>query len=269
VTDDKRYTRSVSQLKSYTRCGQAYFLERMVRPRLPEAPAAWTALGSAFHAAYEGWELTSRQQPLADWFDRAYEMEISKLKERQPDLSQWLKRPNVRTVERDIELYAEIGRKQAEAYQEHCEEAGWVLYELPNGLPALEVSFEINLGGVPVRGTIDSILEWPDGRVTVRDLKTGNVEEDNRQLGLYRHVAIEQFGLDLRWGEFWYTKRGVSGGWVDLTRYTKEYLTEVYEALDRGIDNRVFLARPGSHCEMCGVKPYCPEKGWLDERSRQ
>lgn len=262
MTEDHRYTRSVSQLKTYTRCSEAYFLERMVKPHLPETPAAWTALGSAFHKAYEGWELSNRTGSLGDVFEAEFPLEIERLKERQPDLTEWQKRPRVHTVERDIELYGELGRKQAEAYEAHCAEAGWSLFELPNGLPALEVSFELDLEGVPVRGTIDSILEWPDGRVTVRDLKTGNVDEDNRQLGLYRHVAIDQFGLDLRWGEYWYTKRGVSGGWVDLTRYTKQYLAGAYAALDRGISNRVFLARPGSHCGMCGVKPYCPELGW-------
>lgn len=265
---EKQYTRSVSQWKSYSRCPEAFRLERIVRPRLPETPAAWTALGSAFHEAYETWELDDRRVPLATFFEHSYELEVEALKLKQPDLSQWMKRPNVKTVEQDIKLYAELGRKQAEAYQEHCEAAGWTLYELPNGLPALEVSFEIDFGGVVVRGTIDSILEWPDGRVTVRDLKTGNVEDDYRQLGVYRFVAVEQFGLDLRWGHYWYTKRGVGSDWKDLTRYTRPYLEEAFAELERGISGRVFLPRPSSQCSMCGVKPWCREQGWLDERSR-
>lgn len=265
---EKRHTRSVSQWKSYSRCPEAFRLERMVSPRPPEAPAAWTALGSAFHEAYEAWELDSRRVPLATFFDHSYELQIDALKLKQPDFGQWMKRPNVKTVERDIELYAEIGRKQAEAYQEHCEIAGWTLFELPNELPALEVSFEIDFDGVVVRGTIDSILEWPDGRVSVRDLKTGNAEEDYRQLGVYRYVAVEQFGLDLQWGEYYFTKRGVSSEWQDLKRYSRAYLSEAFAELERGISNRVFLPRPSSACGMCGVKPWCREKGWRNERDR-
>lgn len=266
TTEPRRYARSVSQLKNYTRCGEAFYLERMVKPRLPRYPAAWTIVGNALHELYEDWELNGRDFVIAPRYAEVYDRIVAEETEKCPDLDQWVKTPNVKTTQKDIDLRRAEGEEQARLYEQHCREAEWKLWELPDGGAAVEVPFEVELWGVPVRGKIDTLLEWPDGQITVRDLKSGSKEgnDDHRQLGLYRYVAATMFDITLRRGEYFYTKPRIfgSGGWVTLDRYTDEKLAKDYQALDVGIQNNIFLANPGKACGFCGVKEYCSEFGY-------
>ena len=64
-----------------------------------------------------------------------------------------------------------------------------------------EVPFSMRRDGVDpdgavviVRGTIDCLTRWPDGRLTVFELKTGRVQpHDHRQLALYVDAARALF----------------------------------------------------------------------------
>jgi len=263
--------RSVSQLKTYTGCGEAYRLGRVVEPRPPQKPAAWTALGTALHDVYEAWERAERAWLMAEKFPLFFDAEIETFKYLQPDLNEWTKTPRVGSTQRDIDLRRLNGIKQAEALQWHSENAQWKLWRLPDGSPAVEVPFEVEFepfdpgvygeNNTVIRGKIDSILEWPDQRKTVRDLKSGAAKEDNRQLGMYRFAANELFNLNINFGQYWYAKRGEESSWVDLRNYTEEYLTETYVGLDRAIEEEIFLANPGSQCYLCEYKESCRE--WL------
>lgn len=255
--------RSVSQLNSYTSCGERYRIERTIPDDLPVTHAAWTSLGTAIHEAYEHWEVVrNRVGDLSELFERFYDADIAKYLELAPDLSLWQKTPRTGTVERDIELRREAGVKQAVALQQSCEQSTWVPWTLPNGQKAVEVPFECTLGSVTVRGQVDLLKEWPDGQVTACDWKTGNKSHPKfRQLGVYRHGMIQEYGVGIDFGEFWFTKDGSSSGFVDLARYTYGYLKDQYEALDRGIDAHIYLANPGSQCELCSAKPWCREMG--------
>lgn len=255
------YRRSHSQLAQYTRCSEQFRLKRFVKG-LPQQPAAWLAVGSAFHTAYEQWEINDRTQQISDLFETEYPLEIERLKEQQPDLNWWGSAPNVKSIERDIELRGAAGVKQAVSYQDSCEQSDWKILRFPNGDLALELKFEIMLGVVSVLGYIDTLLEWPDGRVTVRDLKTGNKgDPDNRQLGLYRAAAKKMWNVDLTNGEYWYTKLGASGGWVDLRRYSDSLLEDYYVQVDKAINQQIFIPNPGKACGMCDVRTWCREIG--------
>lgn len=250
--------RSASQLNSYTGCGERYRLERTVD--LPVTHAAWTSLGTAIHEAYEHWELNGRAGILAEYFEAAYDLDIQKYLDLQPDLDYWTKTPRVKSVENDIALRREAGVKQAVALQESCEKSLWKPWTLPSGDLALEVPFEAQLGSVLVRGMVDVIKEWPDGQLTACDWKTGNKSHPKyRQLGVYKHAMIQDYGIDLPYGEFWFTKDGSSSGFIDLSRYTYAYLTDQYEKLDLAITEGIFLANPGSQCDLCNVRGFCRE----------
>jgi putative RecB family exonuclease len=255
--------RSVSQFNTFSRCGEAYRLER-TGLGLPKRPAAWTALGSAFHEAYETWERTNRELLLDFLFLDYYWAWIDKLQERQPNQALWQKTPNVKTVERDIELRAEAGAKQANAYQQHCEQSKWKLMKFPDGTLALELRFELMFGDTQIMGYIDKVEVWDtnDGpQSIIVDLKTGNKENTtNWQLGTYSLALRELFNTDVRLGQMWYTKLGTGSGYIDLTRYTRDYLHDQYTKLDFSINNNLFLVNPGKQCQMCSVKPWCREQ---------
>lgn len=261
---DKRH-RSASQLGSYTRCGMAYKLERL--DRVPSPPAAWTVRGSAVHAAIENWEKEGRP----DWFDaiyeEAWEQAFALHVVRYPDLAQWVRTPRVKSTDQDLKLRKAEGWKQFARYAERAvDEANLWLPHVIDSQLAIELPFKINFdsGTAPffLVGYIDQVKYWrSDGAITVTDIKTGSDDgEDFRQLGLYRYALKRIYNLDVRFGEYWYTKYDRSSGWIDLSRYTEDYIIDQYSELDRAIESGIFLADPGKRkCATCGVKPYCPE----------
>ena len=252
--------RSISQLNSLSDCGERYRLERTV-PGLPVRPAAWTVVGTAAHTAYEVWEKTDRVMDLSELFFQHYTEEIAVQQTRQPDAKLWVKTPNVKTVERDIDLRLEHGVKQMRALQEHCEQSEWRVAEI-GGKKAIEVPLEVTFGDVLVLGHVDVVLEWPDGKLSARDWKTGHKKgTKNRQLGFYKLGLNEKYGLDIRFGDFFFTKLGDSGGYVDLSRYTRDYLHDQFTKLNRIIEEGLYLANPGEHCDLCTVKFWCREMG--------
>lgn len=256
------HRRSVSQLNSFTGCGERYRLERKVQG-LPEMPAAWTAVGIAMHSAYEGWERAGRKGfTLAQRFLVGYDLEIQALQEKQPDQHWWSKTPTVKSVDQDIKLRREHGIKQADAYEESCRGSAWQVLRLPDGELALEIPVDVMFGGTRVVGYVDKVEQWPDGSLVAVDIKTGNKgNPTNRQLGFYKFGLKNKFDLDIKLGQFWYTKLGYGSSYVDLSRYTLEYLTDQYTKLDDAIEREHYLANPGPHCGMCAVKQWCREMG--------
>lgn len=271
MTEKRRYSRSVSQLKNYSRCPEAFRLERIVRPRLPARPASWFVGGTAFQSAADDWEKSGRTSDFPGDFTRYYLAGIDELKERQPDLKMWLKPPRS-TVEKDIENRMKAGlEKWIPNYLRYAETGDWEIWTTPLGDLALEVEFTHEFpNGVVINGGIDRMLWWPkEEMVTIEDIKTGNREKDFRQLGLYGFVANYIFGDDLSRPiddlRYFYAKDGEVSPWEGMSRWTEDYLSTEYGALDTGISNGVFIANPGDHCDMCGVQPWCRLKGYLQE----
>lgn len=253
------YRRSVSQLHRWLDCSEAYFLERMVKPKLPQRPAAWLALGTSFHESAAQWEISGRTLDFEALFFDLYDRDISILKDDQPDESMWLK-PFRSKVSADIDNRRSAGAKMVKHYIEDCQDAEWKIAEI-GGAPAVEIEFEIDLGGVPVVGFVDRVLEWPDGTLTVRDDKTGNREKRTYQLGVYTLAINELFDLDIRQAQYWYAKDRGSSDWVWTKRYTRSYLTDIFRTLDSSIDQRLFIPNPGDRCDLCTVRDYCREMG--------
>jgi hypothetical protein len=188
------------------------------------------------------------------------------LQEEQPDLRMWMKPPRS-TIENDIKNRRKAGAKMMTNYVEDALAGEWEVCTLPmlDDQSAVETDFELQLGDVTVVGSIDLILWWPEQQTyTVRDLKTGNREKREYQLGVYTLAARELFDLDISYGEYWYAKDRGSSGFLPMGRYTREYLTDIYATLDKAIDNRIFLPKPGAQCDLCPVMDYCREKGGME-----
>lgn len=257
--------RSVSQLKTYAKCSEQYRLEKIARVKSP--PAAWTVRGTAMHKAIEVWELSGRTADAVAVYYEEYDRGIAEARQEYPDISKW-PRPLSWGAETTIEKYRE---KAADAVRAYVAEATspdcqWSIAELPDGSAAIEVPFRIQFGSVEVIGYIDQIRYWRNGAYSVCDLKAGAGEDGGIQLGTYKVVGSELLGFDIRYGEYWSGKKGGSAGILDLSRFTREFLTRQFEALDRGIRAEVFLPSPSDGCKMCGVKEFCRERG--DQWSR-
>lgn len=258
---------SVSQVLKYARCPEEYRLS-YIEKKNSFKPAAWLAQGTAFHSAVQEWEDSGRFVgfDIGRTYELVYDTEIESFKLRQPDLKLWLHAPRV-TTEDDIATRRIRGVEQLRNYVKFAEENPFGIKAIDDYTLALEVPFEVEIGGVLVKGAIDQILLDFDG-VEVRDLKTGNRESANLQLGVYTHVVEKIFGWPVKKASYYYAKdnKVVTLSRKDLDRYDDVYLSELFQALRRGIENDVYIPNPGSHCTLCPVRDYCREMGSNPER---
>lgn len=146
----------------------------------------------------------------------------------------------------------------------------------PDGKPAIELELTVMFGTVPVHMFIDLVLKIGSALVVV-DLKSGaKAPENNNQLSVYAS------GIELEYGEkfrprygAYYMLRGV-GRYeedkqylltpVELSGYqhSVDWWTRQFTMLDKAVESRVFIARPGEHCKRCAVAYACPAVGGKD-----
>lgn len=260
--EDKRHRRSVSQLSSFSRCGESYRLEKI--EKAPRRPAAWLLQGIGFHTATQMWENTLREMPRSEVldiyfaeYDRLYQEELAK----EPDISRWLAGGRNKP-ENDIPRRRERGAEQVTGYMDYAEQAPerpWMLFD---EVPALEIEFELDFDGIRVVGFIDQVIQFPDGGIIPRDLKTGTKQPDwDIQLGVYGLALREEFGLDVHFGDFYMAKNNAPLPMVSLERFDREYLTNLFKNLDAGIQAGAFVPNPGNACGTCAVSDYCSAIG--------
>ncbi len=252
---------SYSRWSSTLRCGEEAKLSRL--GTLPERPAPWTIIGSALHSAYEEWEGHQRTTQIADLFEAEYDALIESGKGMQPDLSLWIGRPRSKTIQTDIDYYRKEGIRQAVTYQARVLSEGWepVAVELPFDIHIghLEDSTGRQYREVRFRGSIDLLVGWPDGRVTIRDLKAGTKEKDNRQLSAYL-LALQEDGRysGVEWGEYFMSKRDVSAGWVHISSMSWDSFRSTVMKVAEMWERDLLLPNPSPDtCFGCAVQPAC------------
>ena len=137
---------------------------------------------------------------------------------------------------------------------EHPEEKIWVT---PNGEPAIELKFNVELGGVPVVGFIDQIIETPKGLV-VRDIKTGSKPGDTFQLCTYAEAMKQTYGVDIDRGVYWLGRTGRPGRVKVFTDKDRANVHDVFREVNGLIEGGHFPADPDqSKCAMCSVRTSC------------
>lgn len=258
--EGRKYTRSLSQLKLYTRCGELYRLERFKRADIPRRPAAWTIMGIAVHEAVMDWEKSGRAGSLPDLFQVVYDHTATEQWEKQPDPDYWILPPRTKTVATSVANYRERGIKQMEVYEERCRNAPWEISHI-------EKEFEIQLGEILVKGAVDRILYYEQlDDYVIEDLKSGSVEgeDDIRQLAFYAFVARELWDVPVKEGRYWFTKLDRGSDWVNLEKFDRKFWTEEFRKVDAGINQQIFLPSPGKQCGICAVRPWCSTQGWLE-----
>lgn len=250
--------RSHSQFSQYKRCGHEYEHERVLRT--PQPPAAWFTQGTAVHAAIEAFEKSGRimtKVQAVDAYVEAWAEEQEKKLKVEPDIEKWRivgrKRPSKDLEDRYLE-----GHRQVVGYIDYVKSSGETIWTLPDGSPAVEVRFTIELAGVPVIGYIDQIIEHPDLGLMVRDIKTGTkLPSDPLQLVLYKMAMQIQFGADIQYGDYWMGKNLAPTPPYWLGSVDPAWLANQYRQMDIAERNGVYLANPGDHCRICGFKEQC------------
>lgn len=255
------HRRSVSQLENFLRCPEGYRLEKIAKA--PRAQAAWFAQGTAVHDAIEKWEATGRVFGVAEitaWYKAAWETEIGLALDAEPDLSKWLTGGRTR-ADVDIANREVRGLDQALAYQAWALSQAhiWRVMEYLPDEYAVEVPFDITLNGVRLIGYIDQIIEFEDGQIIPRDLKTGSkLPSSPRQLGVYSIAIEETLGIPRPlYGDFYMAKNTDVTKPYDLSRYTRERVGKWFEDLDSMISEGRFIPNPGDICRVCGVARFC------------
>jgi RecB family exonuclease len=224
----------------------------------------------------ENWERTGREhgpEIVAGWYDEAWRAEVERMREKQPDIRQWMTggrtKPQV-----DLERREARGREQALAYVEWATATAdkWRVWQPEEGEYACEVEFSIQLAGVTVIGFIDQIIEWRDGTLTPRDLKTGTkLPESPLQLATYARAAEEIFpGISLAWGDYYMAKNTAPTELMPLEPWTRDRIARWYYDFDRAVKAGIFVPNIGDHCRVCLVADYCDATGGMrDEYPRE
>lgn len=260
--------RSHSQISTWLKCGEAYRLQKVLKA--PEYPAAWLAGGTAFHSAIETWERFDRQPSLRDIaadFVREYDELIAIEREKWPDLSVWGKAGRYKP-EVYIESLRDKGPIWVMDYMDYAHESDWKIWGLPDGSPAVEVPFYLQLSEtVHIRGYVDQVIVYPDGTISVRDLKTGTKKpKDELQLGVYARAIEDLFDVKVTAADYYMAKEGKARAALSLARYTPEYLLSIFGNLNTAVENGIYIPNPSEDtCRPCGVQRFCWTGGGNDD----
>lgn len=227
--------------------------------------------GSAFHHAIEEYELSSRtlsveeaRELYFEYYDREVESEL----EKGPDKSLWMTGGN-KKGETDIVDRRVKGADQVHIYINYAEahEDEWRIYPIgPRGL-AVELEFNIEFGGVMVKGFIDQVRQYRDGRIVPVDLKSGTREPASGfQLAVYAQAINEYMGVLPTSGCFFMPKLKrdqslVGDVWKDLTPWDRDMLDGMFRQFDTAERAGIYLPNPGDGCRTCGVAEFCRVNG--------
>lgn len=270
--------RSWSQLSSYTRCGEAFRLERVVR--VPRAPAVWFAAGSAYHKVCEDFDryavehglfLTLKQTSALEWgldFRGFLASELAEIRAQEPDETKWRtagRKTKDKPNGEDAAWWFANGPEMVEKYIA-WRVANAEVYDiliLPNGEPALETEMTVMLGDVAVKNLPDMVLvDRNTGATIVVDRKTGaRVPDDDGQLGTCKLALEQTFGIPIWYGAYFMAKTGEMTPPKELDQFDDGSLIERYKRMDAAEKAGVYLPVISNLCRTCGVRKYCQFAG--------
>lgn len=252
---------SVSQVKdlgildSDNGCPYSFYLKRIEKKW--QRPAAWLPQGSAVHEAAEAWEHSDRTMSLEDAqevYAERYRVHTDAQLEDTPNTDYWFNSGPYNGA-RDIDRRFSIGLEQVEGYFRYYTETKpdekiWVA---PDGNKVVELEFNIELGGVRVKGFIDQAI---DGKP--RDIKTGKNPGDDFQLAVYAAAFLLMYGVPITTGDYWMARLGRPTVSYKLQAWTLESLGEVFQQADAQIKAGDFPPRPTpDKCRRCSVAASC------------
>lgn len=157
------------------------------------------------------------------------------------------------------EEYYKLGKKIIKDFYEEFIKDQPKILKINNNV-ALEMPFNLKIGGHTLRGVIDRIDEISDG-VEILDYKTGTAKnelalEDKEQLLIYQLAAEEVFKLTPRQLTYYYLNNGKKKSFLgtekEKTRIKEKILAEIEK-----IKISDFKPTPGWQCAFCDFKNIC------------
>ncbi len=131
------------------------------------------------------------------------------------------------------------------------------LWVTPQGVPAIELMFNINLDGVMVKGALDRMMELPTGELVVLDIKSGaRMPSSDFQLGIYAVSMEETFGIRPKFGIYWDARKGATSELINLDKWTRERVSEIVGMFDKARREGIFVPN-FDHCKMCNFTNDC------------
>jgi putative RecB family exonuclease len=254
-------TLSPSKVSSFTDCALAFRFSAI--DRLPQPPSVWSTKGTLVHAALE----------------RLHELPPA---ERTPDAALTCL-DGASEALRDDPDYVDLELDDAAATKFFSEARDLVQryfqLEDPRTINAvgLELSLDVEVDGVRVRGIIDRLEIDSDGELVVTDYKTGavpSVQYERKRLSgvhLYSLLCEELLGKRPKRVQLLYLSQPVAiitEPSDQTTRATRQTLGAVWQAVERACEREDFRPRKSHLCNYCAYQAYCPAFGGDPELAR-
>lgn len=262
---------SVSQVETLSDCGMKYRLQRL--DGIQEVPAWWNIGGTAFHATIEWWErqyfATGTRPGTGQSLEYFREVFVAGIKVTQQGAlsvpsAQWRAGGSGKE---DGAWWAEQGPLMVTAYVAAHQGDGPRMVPII-GAPAIELPFELDANGIPVKGFIDQARysytpgdERPAFHLV--DLKAGrNKPAGTFQLGVYGQALRRCYGVTGPiTGRYWLARKGEYTQPIDLDKaWPWEAIVYRVHMADRIRQAGLYQPRESSFCGSCSVNSECPTR---------
>jgi len=249
---------SYSSMDSFQGCGERYRLEKVMG--VPQTLAWYLVGGSAVHKATELLDLGEAESALEAWDKTWPAMRADAIEQAggADKIRSGGRASKAHPNKENDAWWGVNGLDMVRNYlmwRERRIHSGWTLLHV-------EAAFEVEVGGVPVRGYVDRAFADPDGAAHCVDIKTGNyTPASTLQLGVYRLGLIESIGLTCNLGSYYMARKAEATEPRSLLHYTPELLGTWLARTRTAIEEELFVPRVTSLCGTCTVAPYCVAVG--------
>jgi hypothetical protein len=240
---------SFSTIRSYFVCSKQVQLKKLVG--VPPRPGWATVAGSAFHAATEQMDREGIP-PSGALFDQHMNKIIVETKEALPEwpVEKWMTAGGRRGYG---ELhYRQLGPGWLERWKDFTRTTGWTIATEIGG--GIEVELKPIINGKEVKMFVDRVMHHEEWGYAPLDLKSGQREKSPRQLWFYSRGLDIEYGLDVKWGSFWYAKDGMQFPYKMRGKRSVDKLVDDYLAATNA---NVYVPTPSDWCRVCDVNAYC------------
>jgi RecB family exonuclease len=142
--------------------------------------------------------------------------------------------------------------------------SGWKLWTTPEGLPAIELMIQIEVGGVQMKGAIDRVFVTPEGELVILDLKTGiRTPQSDLQLQVYACMMERALGIRPSYGVYWMARQGSTSIPTSLDKFTLRKLDEMVALFQKARENNLYLPN-FEGCKLCSYQEHCY---WVDGKN--